>query len=525
MRASAVLTSSGGVRTPPGAPFSPMDYGAKANGTTSDANAFLLAAQAAVAAGGHVRVPAGTYLTAAFNLTSNAVVVCDPGVEIRQSGTLGILGTSTWLGGTFRCQGAAVGVCMGVSATSTVSKAALRGVTFAAGVSPPAGYSRAALQVTRATDSLVEQCAFQSGASSGANIEMFSGIRFAIKDNVISGGATGIKFGWGRSMAGTLNAAGIWGWTIAGNTISGQTGEGILFECSSQGADTPSIEAAKVAAISGQTITLEAFSGAYQNVQWLDMVPLDGALAGRWLRLTAQSGAKLETFTVADDISSLKVGDPVVIAAPYRSGTIVGNDITAAPGRAAILLNGLCLDNRIVGNRCVDGGIDVRSVDNLPIATGRVSPGWGRAPSAFNVIDGNILGGAGVSSLPLDLSQVAGSASYGAPDAWPATLRTQGMDVSANTAAAIQVKDTAVYAAGNLTAAGEPTLIDSLGGNTFPSIPFSPAPALASTLSMSASLTSKAPPPAPPARFRVTVARNRWRACVLPQQSTAKLRT
>jgi len=397
IRAFAELTTtpSGG---PPGDAFDVMDYGAAADGTTDDCAEITAAANAAVAAGGHVYFPPGTYRLAqqgsyySLSCVPNAYYYAPTGVYWKHSEDIRPASGATIDGVEFEFVAGARAISDKYLGTKTTDFT-VKNCAFVRD-SLSGDYSHAFIVAYRGHDWLIHNNTMISpdgivGTNRG-NIVVAGGKRYTITDNVIQGGTTIILFMWSRSS----NGGGLDSITedcvVTGNTGSHNSEEGISFDLkANDGADVGALEYDTVAGVSGQDITLSALT--WPNYVGYDIVFVDGDLRGRTRTITAQSGTGDKVFTVSGSLTGAAPGDHVTIGACYKGNYIAGNDMTAlgTSTYAQIILYGLCFGNVVENNTINQGKIKVQSLNHCAIASASVTGTYGRAPCGYNTVENN----------------------------------------------------------------------------------------------------------------------------------------
>lgn len=369
----------------PTATFNVKDYGAHADGVTDDRDHITAAAKAAVAGGGVVYFPAGTYrITGNMTTIAGAYYYAPTGVTLRESGG-GVCPANgtTFDGFTFRSYGSSVGMRIGTQySTTTVSDVTVKNCSFAAG---SAEFTWSRIIVWRGHDCTIDNNSFTGTSGSGGNIQVIGGKRNSITDNTISGGTTSILFMWNLGNGGGLGSI-IEDNVITGNTYSGASEEGISFDVMGNSSANGCFEYGAIAGVSGQTVTLSDLS--FPNYVGYDIVFVDGSLRGRTRTITGQSG---NSFTVSGSLTGAAAGDHVAIAACYKDNYIAYNTGTSA--YSALLLYGNCFGN-LVEHNTISGNnkIRVSSLNHLtPNASSVTLAGTtsARAPSGYNTIQYN----------------------------------------------------------------------------------------------------------------------------------------
>ena len=425
------VIASAAVAATPG--FSVKDYGAKADGLTDDRAAIAKAAAAAVAAGQKVYFPAGTYRIAGPMSAFAGASYYGTGATLQLQGPIAGASRTTFEGLQFQCYGATVALTIG-SKTAAVTNMTVKNCTFAAG-SGQFTWSR--IIVFRGSKCVIDRNTFTGTKGSGGNIQVLGGADNQITNNTITGGTTSILFMWSRSSNGGAADSIIQHNTVAGNTYSGFSEEGISFDIKANSAnDCGALEYDTIKAVSGQTLTLS--SVAFPAYTGFEIVFVDGKLAGKTRTITAQANPN---FTVTGSLAGAAAGDHVVIGAVYKHNTVSGNTGSASGSYPAILLYGLCFGNTVRDNTLVTGKISVRSLDNTPVATGNATRVAGRAPCGFNTIQNNTMQDTATGKVTLEYVAFSGS-TY-------APYVTQGNNVLGNTVALISGANQNAYLTGN----------------------------------------------------------------------------
>ena len=321
-----------------GAAYNVTDYGARADGVTDDRGAIAAAARAAVAAGGHVSFPPGTYrLTGTLSALPGAYYYAPAGATLRTQDDIFVPSGCTFDGLTFQSYGASTALSIGMKSNGTPRLATGVTVKNCSFVEGTAEYTHARVLLYLAQGCTVDHNTFTGTAGSGGNIQLLGGSSNHITNNTISGGTTAILSMWSRSSNGGGLASIIKDNVITGNTYSGYSEEGISFDLkASDGSDCGALEYDTVAAVSGQDITLSNL--AYPNYVGYDIVFVDGNLRDRTRTITAESG---HTFTVSGSLAGVAVGDHVTIGACYKDNYVAYNTGTSAAGSdpfSAVLL-------------------------------------------------------------------------------------------------------------------------------------------------------------------------------------------
>ena len=371
------------------ATFNVMDYGAHADGTTDDRGAITAAAKAAVAGGGHVYFPAGTYrLTGTLSALAGAYYYAPSGVTLRTQDDISVPSGCTFDGMTFQSYGASTAISIGVRSSGTpllATGVTVKNCRFVAGT---AEYTHARVILYLAQGCTIDHNTFTGTAGSGGNIQILGGKRNHITDNTISGGTTAILSMWSRSANGGGLDSIIEDNVITGNVYSGYSEEGISFDLkANDGSDCGALEYGAIASVSGQTVTLASL--AFPNYVGYDIVFIDGALRGHTRTITAQSGS---SFTVSGSLAGAAAGDHIEIGACFKDNYVAYNTGTSAAGSdpfAAVILYGLCFGNTIEHNTLVRGKINVVSLDYTAVASGSVTATHGRAPCGYNTVQYN----------------------------------------------------------------------------------------------------------------------------------------
>ena len=364
--------------------FNVMNYGAHADGVTDDRSAITACAKAAVAAGGAVYFPAGTYrLTGILSAVPGAFYYAPSGVTLRTQDDIFGANNCTFDGFTFQSYGSAIGVSTGES--ERISNMTVENCTFAAGT---AEYTHARILLYLAASCLINHNTFVGTSGSGGNIQVCGGGCNQITNNVIRGGMTAILFMWSRRPNGGGAASIIQGNVVSGNTCSGYSREGISFDSNAGSpSGTDALEYDTIAGVSGQTITLSNL--AFPNYVGYDIVFIDGNLRGHTRTITAESG---HTFTVSGSLAGAAAGDHVTIGACYKANYI-GHNVGLRPlgsdPFSAVLLYGLCFGNVVEYNTASSARSRWTSLDSRPCDRKRVTGTHGRAPNGYNTIQDN----------------------------------------------------------------------------------------------------------------------------------------
>ena len=116
--------------------YNVMDYGAHADGVTDDRSAITACANAAVAGGGHVYFPPGTYrLSGSMTAVANAYYYAPTGVILRNAGITAASGC-TFDGFSLPSYGANNGIMIGArNSTTTVHDVTIKNCSFSTGTS------------------------------------------------------------------------------------------------------------------------------------------------------------------------------------------------------------------------------------------------------------------------------------------------------------------------------------------------------------------------------------------------------
>ena len=374
----------------PTAPFNVMNYGAHANGTTDDRSAIAACAKAAMAAGGMVYFPPGTYLLAGpMSALPGAYYYAPSGVTLRTQDDIFVPSGCTFDGMTFQSYGSAAGLKIGETSSGTpllATGATVKNCSFIAGTSQ---YTHARILLYLADDCTIDHDTLIGTSGSGGNIQLLGGSGNHITDNTISGGTTAILSMWSRSSNGGGLASIIEDNVITGNTYSGYSEEGISFDLkANDGSDCGALEYDTIAAVSGQNISLSNL--AYPNYVGYDIVFVDGNLRDHTRTITAESG---HTFTVSGSLAGVAAGDHVTIGACYKDNYVAYNTGTSAAGSdpfSAVILYGLCFGNTIEHNTLIRGKIKVQSLDYTAVAAGSATGTHGRAPCGYNTVCDNV---------------------------------------------------------------------------------------------------------------------------------------
>jgi hypothetical protein len=251
-------------------------------------------------------------------------------------------------------------------------------------------YSWTALLLSLGNDNVIDRCTFNGVTGSGANIQILGGKRNRITNNVTKGGVTAIAFLYSRSVNGGGAASLIEDNVITGNTCSGFSEEGITFDVVGDSAtDAAALEYDRVSVVGSSTVTLSPLS--FPSYVGYDLIFLSGALRGQTRSIVSQTGA---TFSLSGSLAGAAVNDEVVIGATFKRNLVSGNTVRSSGSNwPAILLYGMAFGNRVEGNTVRTGGIKVESIDNLAVATGSATRTHGRAPSGYNTVRNNTVGG------------------------------------------------------------------------------------------------------------------------------------
>lgn len=278
-----------------------------------------------------------------------------------------------------------------IGETSLVTGAEVRNCSFGSS-------TWASLLAYRANDCLVCSNTFVNGRN-GGNIIFLGGKRNVIRRNSITGGRTAVLFLYSRTSNGGGYESLIEDNLVEYNTVHAvarrQYEEGISFDVAGDGpAATAALEYDRISSATGKQVVLShanwAPTGNPSYVGY-DMVFLSGDLIGQTRRIAAQSSA---TFTLDKSVSRATAGDKIVIGATFKRN-IVRNNIVNSPNLDdAILLYGMAFENIVESNTVARGAnIAVMSLDNTVRPTDSVTGTWGRAPSGYNLVRGNTVGG------------------------------------------------------------------------------------------------------------------------------------
>jgi hypothetical protein len=371
-----------GLTPVPAGRFNVRDYGAKANGTADDRAAITRAARAAVAGGGHVYFPAGTYrLGGPMQAVAGAYYYAPRRVTLKTHGDIYGANGCCLDGFNFRCYGGARAISIG-DRDNLVTGMTVRNCSFAAGSSQ---YTHTRVMLALADDCTLDRNRFSGTPGSGGNIQVIGGKRNHITNNTIRGGTTSILFMWSQWNGGG-EASVIEDNVVTGNVYSGASEEGISFDVMGNSRDNGLFEYDALTAVDGQTVTLS--NRAFPDYTGYDVVFVDGELAGRTRTITAQNG---NAFTLAASLAGAAPADHVTLAAVYKRNYVAYNTGTSAS--TALLLYGNCFGNTLEYNTVTgDNQIRVSSVNHLTPAGGSVTlkgTTSARAPSGFNTVRGN----------------------------------------------------------------------------------------------------------------------------------------
>ena len=370
---------------PPGAAFNVKTYGVIADGVIDDRAAVDAAARAAVAHGGHVYFPAGTYrLGGALQAVAGAYYYAPHRVVWRTEGV--IIGADGVVidGPTLKAFGTDRGIRIG-NAQTLVRRMVVKNCTFARGTREYRGFR---VMILRGHDCIIDHNRFSGTPGSGGNIQVIGGKRNHITNNTIRGGTTSILFMWNQGNGGG-EASVIEDNVVTGNLYSGASEEGISFDVMGNSPWNGLFEYDALTAVEGQTVVLS--ERAFPTYIGYDVVFVDGGLAGRTRTITAQSGNR---FTLAGSVAGAAPGDHVTVAAVYKHNYVAYN--TGSAAYTALLLYGNCFGNTLEHNTVTgDNKIRVSSVNHLTPAAGSATLAGttsARAPSGFNTIRDNSAG-------------------------------------------------------------------------------------------------------------------------------------
>jgi hypothetical protein len=442
-----------------------LSYGADSTGGTDARTAIGSAATAAIASGGHVYFPAGTYkLSGLLALSAGAYYYAPSGVNLLQYGAIDAANDSTWDGGDFKCYGTSIGYRFG-TVTNSVHGATLQHASFSGGSTTD--YSWARIQQRRGYGNTIHGNTCTSvntgTAGIGQNIQLLGGHDTTITDNTTVGGITGIIHLWTKQHAGSGADSCSNDNIITGNTCSGMREEGISLDCQMNSADTNSFEYTSVGSVSGQDVTLTEYGSAYQDYTAYDLCFMTGALAGKTRTITGQSGAKNHVFTVTGDLTGLAAGDTLVVGAPYKNVTVAHNNVWNTTGYVTYLLFGLCYGCVVEYNESSYGKVDIRAIDSLAKATGQVCGNYGRAPNGYNTIRYNTMsdspGSWGVASFYYNYTTNASASGYSA-------FQSKGHNIYGNTAEYVYAAQSDFYKSANVKPGGGDSTYTDGGGNT-----------------------------------------------------------
>jgi hypothetical protein len=233
------------------------------------------------------------------------------------------------------------------------------------------------------------------GKKAGANLTILGGKRNKITNNITYGGKTGIIFKYSLLGNGGGYESLIEDNIVKYNTVEGFLEEGITFDLTGNDpAQIASLEYDTILSANGFQVTLShanwSLTGNPSYVGY-DMIFLSGTLAGQLRRITAQSRA---TFTLDKSVSGAAKGDKIVIGATFKNNIISKNRVINKGGfsKGSIILFGMAFYNKIEGNIVENGGISIRSLDNLVRSKDSVTGTWGRAPCGYNLVKDNNVG-------------------------------------------------------------------------------------------------------------------------------------
>jgi hypothetical protein len=372
---------------PPGSAFSVMSYGAHANGTTDDTDHFTSAANAAIAANGHVLVPSGTYRLNAFDMPAG-VYVYSPSATIRTGRYIGMNSTTTWDGGTLVCYSDS---CAFLT-WDPIDHVTIKNCTFNNN-STTNQFDWATVLFYGAHDCTVSGCTFNGVSALGSCIQVLGGGANSIHDNVCAGGVTSIAHLYSRSANGGGALAEVHDSEIYNNTCSDFSEEGITFDViGNAAADVATLEVADISSVGSGAITLPQQASAYATLTGYKMCFLTGTLAGRTRAISSQSGTKKEVFALSGDLTGAQANDTVVIGGTFQNVYIHDNHVTGAnSGSASIKLYGMAFGCRIESNHVILGTIYQTSIDNCIAADISKTGRGGRALCGYNNIKNNTL--------------------------------------------------------------------------------------------------------------------------------------
>ncbi len=258
----------------------------------------------------------------------------------------------------------------------------------------------ASILAYRANDTLITNNEFYAlRGGNGQNIQFLGGKRNKIINNYVYGGTVCISLKYSRSTNGPAPESTFEDFLIEGNTCEYPLEEGISFDIAGEASyAVPTLERDFVASSSIKSVTLSHPNWAptgNPNYVGYDVIFLTGTMAGQTRLITGQSKA---TFNLSSSISGVKPGDEVLIGAPYKRNIIRGNTVIKNDA-SAILFFGMGYGNIIENNKIIgfgsrnNGGIGIKSLDNIAKPKNSVTGELGRAPNCFNVIRNNTLSG------------------------------------------------------------------------------------------------------------------------------------
>ena len=255
------------------------------------------------------------------------------------------------------------------------------------------------LWCARVNNSIFDGNSFSNANSKGSNFQILGGSGNIVTNNITTGGKTGIIFKYTQAANGGGPESKIWNNIITGNTLTGFNEEGLSHDVEGSSAGSWSfLELDTIASTPSSTqVTLShaGWDSGYQpDYVGMDMVFVDGALAGHSRVITVQSG---DTFTLSESITGASASDTIVIAATFQNNFVGFNQINSA-ANGSILFFGLSFYNRIYGNTVTQGNIELRSLnqtempDTLGSGLGNVTQTHGMGPTGFNLVSNNIIG-------------------------------------------------------------------------------------------------------------------------------------
>ena len=367
----------------PGSPFNVRDFGAKADGAGDDRAAITAAAEAAVAGGGHVYFPAGTYrLGGELQAVPGAYYYAPEGVVWRTESVIAGAHRVVIDGPTLQAFGTDRGIRIG-DARTLVRHMVVKNCTFERGTQEFRGFR---VMILRGHDCIIDNNRFSGTPGSGGNIQVVGGKRNHITNNTIRGGTTSILFMWHRGNGGGA-ATVIEDNVVTGNDYSGASEEGISFDVMGNSPWNGLFEYGPLANVDGQTVTISG-RRAFPSYVGYDVVFVDGALAGRTRTIASQDG---DRFTLEGSLVGAAPGDHVTVAAVYKDNYVAYN--TGASAFTALLLYGNCFGNLVEHNTVTgDNKIRVASLNHLTPSGDSVTLAGttsARAPSGYNTIRHN----------------------------------------------------------------------------------------------------------------------------------------